>query len=74
MHRGPTRENIAAAITDALEHAQARIDDAYWHFTRCAGARPPSLVVPEAYAERARLQPRLAALRPQRERPRGCRR
>jgi len=38
------------------------IDAAYWHFTRCARALPPTLAVPAAYARRREVQARLREL------------
>lgn len=39
-----------------LARVEAQIGAAYWRFTRCARAAPPSSVVPEAYARRAELR------------------
>lgn len=46
-----------------LASCEAKIDAAYWAFTRQARARPPSLVVPEAYRRRNELRAKLRALR-----------
>lgn len=75
--RAPTRATLGAAISHALDLVQARIDDAYWRFTRQAKAKPPSLVVPDAYRERALLRGRLITIRlgkVEREPVRGWRR
>lgn len=45
-----------AQLTDELTSAQRTIDDAYWRFTRCARAVPPSMACPEAYATRSAVQ------------------
>jgi hypothetical protein len=75
--RAPTRATIGQAIAHALDLAQARIDDAYWRFTRQARAKPPCLVVPDAYEARTILQKRLITIRlgkVEREPARGWRR
>lgn len=75
--RAPTRTTLGQAIAHALDRAQARIDDAYWRFTRQAKAKPPSLVVSEAYRERTLLRARLITIRlgkVEREPVRGWRR
>lgn len=41
----------------------AEIDAAFWHFTRCRNAKPPTLVCPEAYTRRNEVRQRLAVLR-----------
>lgn len=51
------------ALEEELREVQARIDDAYWAFTRRARAKPPSLVVPDAYRRRDEIQTRLRTLR-----------
>lgn len=49
-----------AEIVAELARHNAAIDAAYWAFTRQARAKPPAVVVPEAYAERDRLEELLA--------------
>lgn len=39
------------------------IDAAYWAFTRQARAKPPIMVCPQAYADRARLEKELREIR-----------
>ena len=45
-----------ADVDRDLDVENAKIDAAYWAFTRQARARPPSLVVPEAYRRREELE------------------
>jgi len=40
---------------------EARIDAAYWAFTRQARAKPPVLAVPDAYRRRAEIRDELNA-------------
>lgn len=47
-----TRAELAAE----LAHANARIGRAYWTFTRSVRGRPPSLTVPDAYADRTAIE------------------
>lgn len=47
-----TREQIE----DLLRVEQARIDAAYWIYTRTRRGKPPVLVVPDAYARRNELR------------------
>lgn len=47
-------------IRAAIRAEQAKIDAAYWSFTRTARGKPPCLVVPEAYARRNELRAMLA--------------
>lgn len=53
-----TRPEIEAE----LARQEAIIDAAYWAFTRRARAKPPSVAVPQAYAERNRLRQMLRAI------------
>lgn len=57
---------VADARLAALRVERAQLTDtinaAYWRFTRCARAKPPSLVVPEAYARRAEVDREIARL------------
>lgn len=50
-------------LIDRINAAERKIGDAYWCFTRCARAKPPVLVVPEAYAERNAAKAELRELR-----------
>lgn len=43
-------------IEDLLRVEQARIDAAYWIYTRTRRGKPPVLVVPDAYARRKELK------------------
>lgn len=43
-------------LSEELAKAERRIGDAYWRFTRCARAVPPSMACPEAYVWRAAIQ------------------
>lgn len=49
-------------VRKELSAAQAKIDEAYWYFSRCARANPPCVAVPEAYADRKKLKGILANL------------
>lgn len=42
---------------------QARIDNAYWLFTRTKRGKPPLLVVPDAYVRQREITERLVELR-----------
>lgn len=56
---------LAAALEAAQRRraaAEARIDAAFWRFTRCARALPPVLAEPAAYAERRRMARICAAI------------
>lgn len=46
-----------------LLSVNAQIDAAYWLFCRCKRAKPPVLVVPEAYRRRTAIERRLRELR-----------
>lgn len=46
-----TRDDLLTELRDV----QARIDAAYWRFTRCKRALPPSLAEPAAYRRRTEL-------------------
>lgn len=52
-----SRESLRAE----LREVQARIDAAYWRFTRCARASPPVLAVPDAYSRRTEIEALLAS-------------
>lgn len=54
-------ESEAERLREELRAVQAKIDAAYWAFTRQARAKPPSLVVPEAYRRRAEIEDLLRA-------------
>ncbi len=60
-------EVTLAALEQELARQEARIDAAYWTFTRCARGRPPVLAVPDAYQARAKLKETIRAMR-----GRGC--
>jgi len=45
-----------AALKAELAKCEAEINAAYWAFTRQARAKPPCLVVPEAYRRRNEIQ------------------
>lgn len=51
--------SLAGVSAEALraedERCQARIDEAYWAYTRTARGKPPILVVPECYARRREI-------------------
>ena len=32
-----------------IQECRDKINEAYWYFCRCANAKPPAMVVPEAY-------------------------
>ena len=53
-----TRADIEADLAACND----QIDRAYWAFTRCARAKPPVLVVPDAYRRRAELTALLRTL------------
>lgn len=55
-----TRE---ADIRAVMADADRRIDAAYWRFTRCRAAPPPSLAEPEAYRVRDAARHVLAGMR-----------
>ena len=57
-----------AEILADWHRANDEIQAAYWRFTRCARALPPSSVCPVAYASRARLEAELSAVRESAER------
>lgn len=57
----PTQE-IADLEAERLV-VEAKINNAYWAFTRQARAKPPSLVCPEAYSRRTQIDARLRELR-----------
>lgn len=52
-----------AEIRHELEQVRARIDEAYWLFTRTARGVPPSMARPDLYALRRELHRELDALR-----------
>lgn len=45
-----------AALEAELEAVNDKIDRAYWAFTRQARAKPPIMVVPEAYRRRREIE------------------
>ena len=45
-----------AELREELRQVEAKINEAYWYFTRCARANPPSMVVPEAYRRRTEIR------------------
>lgn len=47
-----------------LAQIKTEIDELYWHFTRQRRGKPPILVRPDLYEERARLKEHLKGLRP----------
>lgn len=49
------------ALITELSQVEARIDAAYWTFTRCKASRPPVLQVPDAYERRKALRDMLEA-------------
>ena len=49
-------------IEDLLRIEQARIDAAYWIYTRTRRGKPPVLVVPDAYARRKELREMLKCI------------
>lgn len=51
----------AEVIRAELELARDEINAAYWAFTRQARAKPPFLVVPDAYRRKAALERELEA-------------
>jgi hypothetical protein len=51
----------AEQIRAEMAAETARIDAAYWSFCRCARAKPPSLVVPDAYLRLSELRDELQA-------------
>jgi hypothetical protein len=59
----PTRRALVALWEGRRREADAKIDAAYWRFTRQRRGVPPVLVVPEAYRERAEAERQLRALR-----------
>ena len=58
----PTRATLRAAILDMDARAGLAIGRAYWLFTRTARAKPPCLVVPEAYQTEIRCRALLKQL------------
>lgn len=69
-HRNPLDR---AALERELRECEDKIQAAYWNFTRQARAKPPSLVVPEAYRRRTEIR-RLLGLPLLRSNPRETRR
>lgn len=56
---------MSAPLSDLeaeLKECEAKIGAAYWAFTRQAQAKPPVMVVPEAYRRRSEILAQLAAL------------
>lgn len=49
------------ALKAERQRCNDQIDAAYWLFTRCARAKPPCLVVPEAYKRRAEIDALLSS-------------
>lgn len=45
----PSLKQGRNALLEELQECQNKIDSAYWAFTRQANAKPPSMVVPEAF-------------------------
>ena len=55
---------VAITIVEAeIRRAEDAINAAYWAFTRQARAKPPCLVVPQAYTDRRELVGVVRALR-----------
>lgn len=54
-----TLEERQAALQAERQHVKDVIDRAYWAFTRQARAKPPSMVVPEAFAQLQRMNDEL---------------
>lgn len=52
----PLTEAERLALEAELRRVDARIQDAYWAFTRTARGKPPSMAVPEAYKRRAEIE------------------
>jgi hypothetical protein len=51
-----------AELREELRQVEAKINNAYWTFTRCARGKPPCLVVPEAYRRRTEIKKALREL------------
>jgi len=51
-----------AELREELKKVDDTINRAYWAFTRQANAKPPCLVVPDAYARRKEIQAELREL------------
>jgi hypothetical protein len=49
-------EETRAALEKELREVEDKIDAAYWKFSRQARAKPPVLVVPEAYERRNEIR------------------
>ncbi len=58
--RRPLQEEELLAL---VEEQRARINDAYWCFTRQARAKPPGMVVPDAYKKLAFFEVQPSALK-----------
>lgn len=58
----PAAEAELMALNARIIVLKGKIDDAYYLFCRGATAKPPSMVVPGAHAERHRLQCRRQAI------------
>lgn len=57
---------VHCAINDRegeLRTVNAKLDELYWIYTRCAKGRPPALVAPELYARRRELEREIRDLR-----------
>jgi hypothetical protein len=54
-------ELVIADLRQIIAEQDAIIEVAYWNFTRQARAKPPVMVVPEAYAKRRAAHQELAA-------------
>ena len=59
------REKLLVELRDC----EAKIDRAYWAFTRQSRAKPPVLVVPEAYRRRREIKDQLRELSRQEPKP-----
>ena len=52
----PSLKTSRAALFEELQECNDKINAAYWAFTRQANAKPPSMVVPEAFTRRAEIR------------------
>jgi hypothetical protein len=55
-------DRVIADLRQIIAEQDEIIEGAYWNFSRQARAKPPVLVVPEAYAKRRAARRELAAL------------